>query len=144
MTEIKSNHYVKHNVSFKEYKIHKYVYNLNIVHIPKIISYDKKTKILTLARIHNLSISDSYGELLTDVPTDIISKIRDIIKTLLNHGIMYIDITGYNFIEHNNIIWIIDFEHATYVANHLERENNKYYFIYDFIQGVDYWNPDFL
>ena len=43
-------YYTKENVSLCEYKIHKYVYNLNIVNIPKIKSYNKKTKQLKKVR----------------------------------------------------------------------------------------------
>ena len=41
-------YYTKENVSLKEYKIHAYVYDLGIVDIPKIISYDKKTKMMKM------------------------------------------------------------------------------------------------
>ena len=37
-------YYTKENVSLCEYKMHKLVYNLHIVNIPKIISYNKETK----------------------------------------------------------------------------------------------------
>jgi len=41
-------YYTKENVSLCEYKIHKYVYNLKIVNIPKIKSYNRKTKQLKM------------------------------------------------------------------------------------------------
>ena len=34
--------FIKENVSLKEYKLHKYIYNLDIVDVPEPISYDKK------------------------------------------------------------------------------------------------------
>jgi hypothetical protein len=45
----------------------------------------------------------------------------------------YPDITGYNFIEHNNKLWIIDFEHA-----HIRDT-----FVDKFIHGRNTWNPRF-
>ena len=44
-------YFTKENVSLCEYKIHKYVYNLNIVNVPKIKSYNRKTKQLKMVRV---------------------------------------------------------------------------------------------
>ena len=49
-------YYTKENVSFNEYKIHKYVYNLDIVNIPKIKSYDKKTKQMKMVRVGTMNV----------------------------------------------------------------------------------------
>jgi tRNA A-37 threonylcarbamoyl transferase component Bud32 len=127
--------YVKENVSIKEYKIHKYISDIDIVNIPKIYSYDKHTKIMIMQKINNMCISDQYGNNLNEIPFD---KIRNIIKILFDHNIEYPDITGYNFIEKNDKIWIIDFEHARYVT---KRKNA---FIQKFINGKNCWNPNYL
>jgi len=55
-------YYTKDNVSLSEYKIHKYVYNLHIVNIPKIKSYNRKTKQMKMVRVGMMSVSDYYGE----------------------------------------------------------------------------------
>jgi tRNA A-37 threonylcarbamoyl transferase component Bud32 len=131
-------YYYKHNVDLKEYKIHKYIYDLNIVNTPKIYSYDKTNKILKMQNINEMNLSDMYGEKEENISDYLFNKIREIILSLYMNNIEYLDITGYNFIEKNNKIWIIDFEHA----NFNKKINNKY--ITDFIEGVNKWNNDFL
>jgi tRNA A-37 threonylcarbamoyl transferase component Bud32 len=132
-------YYTKENVSLCEYKIHKYVYNLKIVNIPKIKSYNRKTKQLKMVRVGTMSLSDYYGETEEHISEDLFGKIRNIIKTLYDHDILYIDITGYNFIENDNKLWIIDFEHATY--NHPRKTD---VFVEKFLEGHNGWNPEFV
>jgi len=52
---------------------------------------------------------------------------------------LYIDITGYNFIENDNKLWIIDFGHATY---NYPRKMDE--FVEKFLAGHNGWNPEFL
>ena len=137
--------YVKSDVGMHEYIMHKHIYELNILNIPRIISYDYHNKILTMEKVPNLNISDFYGEEINQVPSDVILKIREIIKRLLDNGIEYPDITGYNFIEgYGGIpeIWIIDFEHANFTDCSNKKINN-YEFIINFINGLNSWNPEF-
>jgi tRNA A-37 threonylcarbamoyl transferase component Bud32 len=94
-----------------------------------------------MEKIENMSISDFYGEDINQVPTDIINKIREIIKKLLDNEIEYPDITGYNFIEKFGEIWIIDFEHTKFTDI---KKNTNYEFIINFINGLKLWNPEFL
>jgi tRNA A-37 threonylcarbamoyl transferase component Bud32 len=131
-------YYTKENVSLCEYKIHKYVYNLNIVNIPKIKSYNKKTKQMKMVRVGTMSVSDYYGDSAEHIDDDLFARIRNIIQTLYDHNILYIDITGYNFIENDNKLWIIDFEHATY--NHPRKTDE---FVEKFLEGHNGWNPEF-
>jgi tRNA A-37 threonylcarbamoyl transferase component Bud32 len=131
-------YYTKENVSLKEYKIHAYVYDLNIVNIPKIIYYNKKTKQMKTVRVGVMSVSDFYGEKAANISVELFARIRAIIQTLYNHNILYIDITGYNFIENDKKLWIIDFEHARYNP---KRTNN---FVERFLGGDNEWNPAFL
>ena len=56
-------------------------------------------------------------------------------------NIIYPDITGYNFIEHDNKIWIIDFEHSFFRTKDKENVNEK--FVKKFIQNPLEWNPYF-
>jgi tRNA A-37 threonylcarbamoyl transferase component Bud32 len=132
-------YYTKENVSLCEYKIHKYVYNLNIVNIPRIKSYNKKTKQMKMVRVGTMSVSDYYGETGEHIDDALFARIRNIIQTLYNHDILYIDITGYNFIENDNKLWIIDFEHATY--NHPRKTDP---FVEKFLEGHNGWNPEFV
>jgi tRNA A-37 threonylcarbamoyl transferase component Bud32 len=111
--------FFKENVSPKEYRIYKYLDNLNFKFIPKLYDYDKITCTLRTQKINGLSISDYYGESFEEIPRPIINQIRNIITQLYNIGIVYPDITGYNFIEDNKgAIWIVDFEHCFYKNIH--------------------------
>jgi len=129
--------YVKHDVSFHEYEMHKHVSKLNIVNVPEIISYDMHTRILTMQHIDNLNLSDMYGENEENIDTYIFDEIRRIIKCLYHYNIEYPDITGYNFIEHEKKIWIIDFEHSKISGNITDS------FILKFINGLNKWNPEY-
>ena len=132
-TEIST--YTKYGVKQHEYDVHKYVYNLKLekVNVPKIISYDKQKEIMVMHKINALNLSDMFGEKSSDIDEYYFDEIRTIIKTLSDNGIEYPDITGYNFIEYDNKIWIIDFEHA-----HIRDT-----FVDKFIQGRNKWNPRF-
>ena len=135
MDTIEISTYTKYGVKQHEYDVHKYVYNLKLekVNIPKIISYDKEKEIMVMHKINALNLSDMFGEKSSDIDEYYFDEIRTIIKTLSDNGIEYPDITGYNFIEHANKIWIIDFEHA-----HIRDT-----FVDKFIQGRNKWNPRF-
>ena len=130
-----NNIYIKQGVKQHEYDVHKYVYNLKLekVNVPKIISYDKEKEIMIMNKIDALNLSDMFGEKSSDIDEYYFDEIRTIIKTLSDNGIEYPDITGYNFIEHANKIWIIDFEHAHICDT----------FVNKFIQGRNKWNPRF-
>jgi tRNA A-37 threonylcarbamoyl transferase component Bud32 len=132
--------YIKSHVEFHEYNMHNYIWNLGIANVPEIISYDKKTKTLQMEKIPGLSVSDMYGEAFTNAPDAITNKIRDIILILKSHNIIYPDITGYNFIERDGSIWIIDFEHAYFGFDPTQSN----WFVDEFISGRKSWNPDFI
>ena len=136
-------------VSEEEYIIYKYVFDLNIVNIPKLINYDKDKKIMTTEKIMSLDLSNNYGEELEDLNDNqkeyIYDNIREIIITLYKNNIIYPDITGYNFIEDKDgKIWIIDFEHAIKFNNNEEHdEDYNVEFVKKFMGGLNSWNPDF-
>jgi tRNA A-37 threonylcarbamoyl transferase component Bud32 len=85
-----------------------------------------------------MNVSDYYGETSEHIDAELFTRIRNIIQTLYDHDILYIDITGYNFIENDNKLWIIDFEHATY--NHPRKTDE---FVEKFLEGHNGWNPEF-
>jgi tRNA A-37 threonylcarbamoyl transferase component Bud32 len=138
-----SDHYVKKNVSFHEYYMYNLAYNLSskttIFNIPKVIEYDSVNKMLIMEKINSDNISNVYGESINKVPSEIVKKIRKTIEFLRDNGIVYPDITGYNFILCENKLWIIDFEHSYFDGF----ENRNYEFIDLFIKGKSTWNPDF-
>ena len=159
------NIFTKHNVSDSEYQMQLYIYNLNklnvlkpILNVPEPISYDKTTKIFKMKKINGMSLSDYYGEKSTNIGSGTFKSIREIIKTLYDVGIIYPDITGYNFIaeydDKNEItekLWIIDFEHARFYdlndsndlndLNDLNNSNDEY--VKNFIDGLDSYNLEF-
>ena len=130
---------IKSNVSYEEFKIHKHVSQLNIVNIPRIVSYDKVNKIMKMERINGSSVADFYGENIADIPLTVLKSIRDILYVLTSNNIEYPDITAYNFIvdDKTDEIWIIDFEHAKNNTNITDE------FILSSCEKINKWNPDF-
>lgn len=132
-------YFIKENVEKKEYLLHKYIYKLGIVNVPKIYHYDSENGYMVMQRIRGMSISDLYGEEAGGVSADTFERIRAIVQQLYNNQIEYSDITGYNFIEWNGKLWIVDFGHANYIAG---RISNR--FLLSFLSGKNKWNPAFL
>ena len=142
------NIFTKHNVSESEYQMQLHIYYLNILNVPEPISYDKTTKLFKMKEINGMTLSDYYGEKSINIDSNIFKSIRGIIQTLFDVGIIYPDITGYNFImqydDFNEItdkLWIIDFEHATF--NDPTIYDPNYDFVNDFINGLDSYNLEF-
>ena len=140
--------YTKENVSNKEYSIHKMVSEkISNISTPKIYEYNEFTKTLKMEKIPEMSISDMYGDNSDDVPSYIFDEIRKIIIELKENNINYPDITGYNFIEYKDKIYIIDFGDANLIEdeNETSSETSSFIspFVNDFINGLNQWNPDF-
>jgi tRNA A-37 threonylcarbamoyl transferase component Bud32 len=135
--------FIKKEVYLNEYTMHKYIQSLEIVNIPKIISYDLHNKIMIMEKIPNDCISNMYGENDNDIDIEIYEEIRKIIKRLYDNEIEYSDITGYNFIEYQNKIWIIDFEHAKFCDYSQNKSIESVGFIEKFMNGHNGWNPEF-
>lgn len=132
--------FIKNGVSLKEYEMHKHIYDLHIVNVPKIIAYNRETKTMVMEKINHMCVSDYYGEDADTIQDELFMKIKCIIKTLWENNIVYPDITGYNFIEYNNKVWIIDFEHSNFKP--LVKDDD---FVEKFItdQKIKKWNPRF-
>ena len=116
----------KKGVSKKEYFIHSELYELSKVHkclnVPKIISYNERTKTMKTVCVGTSNVFDFYGEENHNVPMRIFNKVREVIQLLYDSGVVYPDITGYNFIEtpgKQKKLWIFDFEHAEYLPKPL-------------------------
>ena len=129
--------FVKKNVSVDEYNLLEHVHNFNIVNVPKPMKYDPLKKELIMEKIPELNISDTYGEEPENVPEYVFDRIRIIIKNLYENDVIYPDITGYNFIEWNEKIWIIDFGDAY----HKDGNHRHDPFVRKFIKGYNGWNP---
>jgi len=114
---------------------------------PKIIdlklSYDKvKDEYIgniSMEHLDAMCLADMYSDDPTKIPNIIWDKIRQIVKILYDEGIEYIDITGYNFIEKDNNIYIIDFGDAKYTKKSVKIN----WFLEKFLNGYNGWNPDF-
>jgi tRNA A-37 threonylcarbamoyl transferase component Bud32 len=137
-------YYVKQNVAFKEFMMHEYIYTISsisngILNVPKIIFYNVDTFELTMEKIDNMNVADFYGEEADQIEPELFSQIREIICFLYENHIIYPDITGYNFIEHEGKLWIIDFEHSDFKTHHPDP------FVERFVRDVNYhqWNPLF-
>jgi tRNA A-37 threonylcarbamoyl transferase component Bud32 len=94
---------------------------------------------ITMAKVDAMCLADMYGDQETDLPQHLWSKIHHIVKTLYEEeGIVYVDITPYNFIEINDAVYIIDFGDAYY------KETKPFnWFHTAFLENPSMWNPDF-
>ena len=146
--------YIKENVLSREYRIYKYLDNLNLKFIPKLYEYDKEQQKLKTQKINGMSVADFYGDNFENTPTNVIEQIRNIVTDLYNIGIVYPDITGYNFIEDKNSkIWIVDFEHCFYInpinshskedANIEDKEDHLDFVNRFCFNNENSWNPYF-
>ena len=104
------------------------------------VTYELDHAVIQMEDLQEMCLADKYGEEFSVLTPQIILQIRLILDTLYeNEGIEYIDITPYNFIEKNNKVYIIDFGHAHYRIP--GKETN--WFLKDFLNGSNQWNPDF-
>jgi RIO-like serine/threonine protein kinase len=139
-TELPNTYYIKYKVSDKEHFIQQYVYQLNIVNVPKIIYYDEESKIMIMKKVEGMNLSDQYGDDATDIPNEIFEQVVKIVRNLVLHNIEYPDLTGYNFIEDTDgKVWIIDFGHSKMMSTkHIDNIH-----IQNICNGYKKWNPEF-
>ena len=98
----------------------------------------QNTTLIEMEKIEGDLLADLYGDDPDDIPIWIWGEIRRIVGTLLDiEGIEYIDITPYNFIQQDDQLFIIDFGDAKYVGEKVD------WFLEDFLNGENSWNPDF-
>jgi tRNA A-37 threonylcarbamoyl transferase component Bud32 len=106
-------------------------------HAPPIYKVDKINDMfhITMKRIHGTCLAD-----ISEISPEIWNCIRYIIDELYEYGIEYVDINPFNFIlDENQRLWIIDFGHAKQTI-----EGSKDWFIEEFLDGTNGWNPDFI
>ena len=87
------------------------------------------------------TIAHIFGESDDDVPAALWEKIRNIVRTLYEEeGIVYVDLTPYNVIQTpDERVWLIDFGDAYYAISDSESD----WFLEEFLEGRNFWNPDF-
>ena len=104
---------------------------------PNVLKTDNKT-FIEMERIDDMALAYRYGDDIEELPNDIREQVYNIVRTLYDHGIQYIDITPYNFIEKDGRVWIIDFGHASNrkrLIPYLRKMFNEGY--------LHEWNADF-
>jgi tRNA A-37 threonylcarbamoyl transferase component Bud32 len=128
------------HIAENEYKIHQRAVELKIP-CPKIIDFFEENEkyIFIMELLNGKSLADIYGEDPKKITKSYWKQIHQIIYNLYYNDIHYLDITPYNFIlvKENNkdTIFIIDFGDAyTLKVN---------WFLKDFMDGLNEWNPDF-
>lgn len=130
--------YIKENVSDLEIELQnigaKYGFSPNILKTEKTGNKNR----VYMERIHGDCLANIYGDDPSNIPKWIWNDIRKIVEILYHEeGIEYIDITGYNFIEKDERIYIIDFGDAKYT------DGNINWFLKEFLDGDNTWNPDY-
>jgi tRNA A-37 threonylcarbamoyl transferase component Bud32 len=94
---------------------------------------------IMMEHIKSPCLADMYGDLPSALPSHLWEKIHHIVETLyMQEGIVYIDITPYNFIMHEGKIYIIDFGDAYYKDTQPSNWFHK-----EFLADPCAWNPDF-
>jgi len=90
--------------------------------------------------LQEMCLADKYGDDPKAIPARIWVSIRYILHTLYYmECIEYIDITPYNFIEKGTKVYIIDFGHAEFTT----KKPKMNWFLKEFLDGENGWNPDF-
>ena len=113
------------------------IYSYSVTHDSEKKYYEGK---LVMENLEEMCIADMYGDEAKNIPALIWTQMRNIVKTLYeDECVEYIDITGYNFIEKNGKVYIIDFGHAKYSKKDVPIN----WFLKKFLDGENEFNPDF-
>jgi tRNA A-37 threonylcarbamoyl transferase component Bud32 len=91
-----------------------------------------------MEKVNGETLFDLYEDDPENVPLWIWDEIRRIVLTLHEEeGIEYVDISPFNFMKLNDKILVIDFGDAKYVGDEPD------WFLQEFLDGTNMWNPDF-
>lgn len=98
------------------------------------------TTFLVMLDLNELCLADKYGSNPSNIPSWIWKQIHYILSKLIKEGGMeYIDITPYNFIEKDGVVWCIDYGHATPFRGDIQN-----WFLKEMLEKkLKRWNPDF-
>ena len=107
---------------------------------PKVYNVVKHSDhwILEMEELDGTTLAEEYGENPEDIPKWIWEDIRFALILLFENNIQYRDITPYNFMLVDEKIFVIDFGDAYY---HDDTEVN--WFLQEFFDGENSWNPDY-
>jgi tRNA A-37 threonylcarbamoyl transferase component Bud32 len=106
---------------------------------PKVIRCTETT--IVMENLKTPCLADMYGDTIDDIPEWIQDAILDILYALYTVAkIEYIDVTPYNFIERDGIVWIIDFGHAKEATSEMHPYLDELFASWK----LSKWNPDFV
>lgn len=106
---------------------------------PKVIRCNHTS--IVMENVGEMSIADKYGEKIEDIPEWLKEDILDLLYTLYTVlAIEYVDVTPYNFIEKDGVVWIIDFGHAKNATYDLDPYLDEAFAEWNLTK----WNPEFI
>ncbi len=96
---------------------------------------------IVMENLNEVCIADKYGEDIADMPEWVKDDILDILYLLYSVvGIEYVDVTPYNFIEKDGVVWIVDFGHARNASAEMEPYLEDMFTTWK----LSKWNSDFV
>ena len=86
------------------------------------------------------TLSDIYGDSSECIPQSVWQEIRNMVEVLYeDYEIEYVDVSPYNFIDVDGKIWMIDFGDARFAKTNIDMD----WYLQDFLEGENMWNPDY-
>jgi hypothetical protein len=143
--------FVKEGVFEHEAEMQRRAARLLPANVPRVVRYEKALKRMKMDLVRGETLIDMYGAC-ADIPEWIWTEVRRLVMVLYEAGIVYSDVTGYNFMiePESGKIWMIDFEHCTARApgpftDGDERAEGESWFVREFLSGDsgNVWNEDF-
>jgi tRNA A-37 threonylcarbamoyl transferase component Bud32 len=135
--------YQKKNVEPFEAALYQYICQKQLAPVPLFIEYNPITKIMKTIKVEPMNLADMYTDDPLAIHDDIFNEIKNIVRKLFEHGIVYPDITAYNFIEdQQGKIWIIDFGHA-FIRNDQTPIDDWFIRFINDKDLIKSWNPNF-
>lgn len=105
---------------------------------PKVIRCTETT--IVMENVGAPCLAEVYGDSIDNIPEWIKEEILDLLYTLYTVArIEYIDVTPYNFIEKDGVVWIIDFGHAREVSAEVDPYLDEIMAEWSLTK----WNPEF-
>ena len=120
--------------------------------VPRVVRYEKALERMKMELVRGETLAEWFGEHPSLIPEDIWTEVRRLVMVLYEAGIVYSDVTGYNFMieRESGKIWMIDFEHCTARApgpftDGDELAEGESWFVREFLSGDsgNVWNEDF-
>jgi len=143
---------VKEGVTEHEAAMQRRAAKLLPANVPRVIRYEKARKRMTMHLVPGHTLIYMYGADCSAVPEWVWEEVRRLVMRLYENGIIYADITGYNFMiePETDKIWMIDFEHCTtrpsgpFVYGEAPVAGESW-FVREFLSGDsgNVWNEDF-